>query len=229
MKKYILLFLLFLTTIVNAQITEPLSSDRPGQALSTNVVGKNVFQIQPGVDFFSSSAFFVPNSYFRYGVSDKLELNFNFAYNTGGGFSEISGFNLGTRISLSGNESSFSSAIQVSAILPVDKLNFGSQVVYTIASSLSKNLGWTVNLGANFDENFNATGLYVFNLSYSLSNKTGVFIEPFGTFSNGTNLAFDTGFYYLINNNFQLDILFGDNQGFFFGAGATVRFLPKNN
>lgn len=227
MKKFILIFSLLFAIQFNAQTGESLSSDRPGQALSSSVVGKNVFQIQAGIDYFKNADVYLPNSYFRYGISDKVEINSGLAYFLGDGKNNLAGFNLGTRISLSKKESNISSAIQISATLPVENLNFGTQAIYTIAGNFTDNLGWTANIGANFDEDFKATGLYVFNLSYSISDKIGIFLEPFGTFGNGSSFAFDTGFYYLVNNDFQLDFLIGDNNGLFLGLGATIRFLPK--
>ena len=227
MKKILFGILILSTTIVSAQFTEILSSDRPGQALSTNVVGKNVFQIQPGIDYFKNSKTYLPNSYFRYGISNRVELNYGLAIVTGNSFTQIAGFSIGTRISLSEKASNVTSALQISANLPVENLEFGTQVIYTMGGNFTKNLGWTTNFGANFDDNFNTTGVYVFNLSYSISEKIGIFVEPFGTFINNSNLAFDTGFYYLANNNFQLDFSLGDNQGLFFGLGATFRILPK--
>ncbi len=227
MKKLLLSILILSSTIAGAQVSESLSSDRPGQALSTNVVGNKVFQIQPGIDYFKNSSTYLPNSYFRYGISDRVELNSGLAYAFGNGKIKLAGFNFGTRISLNKKENSISSALQVSINIPVENLNFGTQAIYTIAGSFSDKLGWTANLGANFDKDFNASGFYVFNLSYSISEKTGIFFEPFGTLGNASDFAFDTGFYYLVNNNFQLDFLVGDNSGLFLGFGATIRILPK--
>lgn len=227
MKKVFLLITLLSSIFVFSQQNEVLSSDRPGQALSTNIVGNKVFQVQPGVDFFSSGAFFVPNSYFRYGISDKVELNANFAYSTGGGFSEISGFDLGTRIAFNKNNDKVPSALQISVTAPIDNLEFGSQVVYTLGINLTNKIAFTGNLGVNFNNDFDATGLYIANFSYTISKNLGLFVESFRSAASNSNFAFDSGFYYLINNDFQLDLFAGDNNGFFLSLGATIRILPK--
>ncbi len=216
-----------ITSATFAQNESSLSSDRPGQALSSNLVGNTVFQIQPGVDFLNTSDVFLLNSYFRYGISNSVELNSGIAYTAQNGNNQLSTFSLGSRIRLNKVESRFSSALQLSLNLPIDNIEFGSQVIYTLSSNFTEKLSWTVNLGANFDENFTTTGLYVFNITYAIHENFGVFLESFGQIDNALSLSFDTGFYYLVHNNFQLDFQIGDNDGLFLGAGFTYRFLPK--
>lgn len=227
MKNILLILCLFFLSKINAQINESLSSDRPGQAISTSIVGKNVFQIQPGIDYFNKPEVFLPNSYFRFGLSDKIELNSGLIYSLNNGVNNLESFTLGTRIRLNKIESKTTSAVQVSFNLPLDNLEFSTQAIYTISSNFSDKLSWTANLGATFDKDFEATGLYVLNLTHAINDVFGFFLESFGQLSNNSNLAFDTGMYYLVNNNFQLDFLIGDNEGLFFGTGFTYRFLPK--
>ena len=227
MKHSLVILFLLITSAIFAQNKSSLSSDRPGQALSPNLVGNAVFQIQPGVDFLNSSDVFLLNSYFRYGISNSMELNSGIAYTAQNGNNKLSAFSLGSRIRLNKVESQFTSALQLSLNLPVDNLEFGSQAIYILSANFTEKLSWTANLGANFDENFDAIGLYVFNITYAYNENFGIFVEPFGQFDNALSLSFDTGFYYLVHNNFQLDFQIGDNEGLFLGAGFTYRFLPK--
>ena len=228
MKKLLFIALVLITTIASAQYTESLTSDRPGQALSTGTVGKNVFQIQAGVDYFDSSAQFYPSSYFRYGLSEGFELNSGFILSGNNFGNELEVFTIGARFHLNKNRSKFQSSLQLS--YDFGGINNGTHVAYILGSSLSENLSYTVNLGIDFDRDFAFNnGIYIFNLSYAFNSKMGIFIEPFGTFLNDSfQFNLDSGFYYLLNNNLQLDVLIGESNGFFLGAGVTWRIPPKN-
>lgn len=227
MKKIIFLILLFSVSITNAQFSETLSSDRPGQALSVNTVGKNVFQIQAGFDYFESSTFFYPGSFFRYGLSEKFELNSGFILSSDNFGNDLASFTIGARLLLSDIESDIKSSLQLSHDFGAENKN--SQLTYILGGSFSDNFGYTVNLGVNVDDSFSLnTGIYVFNFSYVINEKIGVFVEPFGTFlKNSTQLNIDTGFYYLVNNNIQLDFQLGENDGLFLGTGVTWRIPFK--
>ncbi|MFK8059709.1 MAG: transporter [Polaribacter sp.] len=226
--KKVLLCAFFLTTIFShAQFTEILSSDKPGQALSGSVVGKNVFQIQAGIDYFESVSDFFPSSYFRYGLSEKIELNSNFLFSGENFGKELASFTLGARFRLNNIESNIQSSLQIS----YDFKNQGSntQIIYILADSFSEKLAYNINIGLNLEDGFSLNnGIYVFNLSYAINDKIGVFLEPFGTFLRSTfQFNIDSGVYYLLNNNLQLDTLIGENNGLFVGAGVTWRLPSK--
>ena len=103
------------------------------------------------------------------------------------------------------------------------------KLVYILGSSFNEKLSYTANLGINFTDNLSlANTFYVFNITYSINNKIGLFAENFGAlFTSNYQFNYDTGVYYLLNNNFQLDTVIGDNNGFFIGAGFTWRVQPK--
>lgn len=228
MKNLLFFFLLFFTLKnINAQYTETLTSDRPGQAFSVNTVGRNVFQVQAGVDYFDSSTYFYPSSFFRFGISEKLELNSGFIVSSNNLKNDLESFTIGARFLFSNIDSHLKSSIQFS--YDVGAQNQNSQFTYILGGAFSDNFGYTLNLGINFDEKFSLnTGIYVFNFSYSFNDKIGFFIEPFGTFLNkGFQVNFDTGLYYIINNNLQLDAQIGANEGFFVGTGVTWRIPIK--
>ena len=226
--KKILIFICFITCCkIFSQASEVLSSDRPGQALSVATVGNNVFQLQPGVDFSNHFNSIFLNSYFRYGISNRIELNANLGLITGNLFSNDFVLNIGSRINASKRDSKIATTLQVTAQIPTSSSNFGLQSVSIFSINFTDNLSFTTNLGADFDENFNISGLYVFNFTHSILENLGAFIEVFGTSNENSRFAFDTGLYYLVNNNFQLDALIGDNNGLFFGVGATLRMLPN--
>lgn len=224
MKKLVFLVFIFVASVANAQFTETLSSDRPGQALSVNTVGKNVFQIQAGFDFPLNNISFTPSSYFRYGLSERLELNSGILFSDS---DDVRSLTIGARYSLTKNNSSTSSSIQASYDIGGDEKN--TQVVYIFSSNFNDKLSYTANLGFNVNEDFgDLSGLYVFNLSYAINTKVGVFAETFGTFLNsGFELNLDTGVYYLLNNNLQLDALLGYNNDLFASIGVTWRLPSK--
>lgn len=227
MKKLLFSFLVLSTTIVSAQFTETVSSDRPGQALSSSTVGKKIFQIQAGIDFFESSSDFYPSSYFRYGFSEKFEINSGFILSGNKFGNDLESFTIGARYVLNGNTSKLKSSLQLS--YDFGATNKNTQLTYILGSSFSENFSYTINLGVNFNEDLALNnGIYIFNLSYAFNEKMGVFLEPFGTFLRDSfQFNMDTGFYYLLNNNLQLDVQIGDNNGLFIGTGVTWRIPPK--
>jgi hypothetical protein len=191
-------------------------------------VGKQVFQIEAGIDFFDSSSDFYPSSYFRYGLSERFELNSGFVISGQRFGNDLESFTIGARYVLNSNsEAKFKSSLQLS--YDIGATYDYSQLTYILGSSFSDKLSYRVNLGINLDRDlgFN-NGVYALNLSYAFNQKTGIFIEPFGTFFgigflNSSQFNIDSGFYYLLNNNLQLDMLIGDNDGVFAGAGVTWR------
>ena len=223
MKKVLFIALVLTATMTSAQYTTYLTSDRPGQALSSSTVGKKVFQIQAGIDFTSE---FYPNSYFRYGFSERFEVNSGFVLSGDSFGNDLESFTVGARYNLSKKDNKVQSSLQLSHDLGSTISN--TQLIYILSSSLEK-LGYTVNLGLNLNDNFGFdNGVYIFNLSYAFNDKVGVFAETYGTFLNDSfQMNLDTGVYYLLNNNLQLDVLIGRNEGFFAGAGVTWRVLPQ--
>ena len=233
MKKVLFSILILSTTIASAQFTEKLTTDRLGQALSSSTVGEKVFQIEAGIGFFDSSSDFYPSSYFRYGISERFELNSGFVISGQQFGNDLESFTIGARYVLNSNsEAKFKSSLQFSYDIGATSKN--SQLTYILGSSFSDKLSYRVNLGINFNSDFATNNaIYAFNLSYAFNDKTGVFVEPFGTFLgtgflNSSQFNIDSGFYYLLNNNLQLDALIGENDGVFVGAGVTWRIPPKN-
>ena len=227
MKRLLVLILLLNFSFVKAQNQEILSSDRPGQALSSSVVGNHVFQIQTGIDFSNENSIFLPSSYFRYGLSERFEINSGFIF-SGSNFAEnLSSLSIGARYLVSNSNNKMQSSFQFSYDFKAEE-NIG-QLVYILGSSFNEKLSYTANLGINFTDNLSlANTFYVFNVTYSINNKIGLFAENFGAlFTSNYQFNFDTGVYYLLNNNFQLDTVIGDNDGFFIGAGFTWRVQPK--
>ncbi len=215
----ILIFLLGLLKL-SAQYSETIDSGRPGQAIGANTIGKNVFQIEAGMDY--SSKVFITNSFFRYAISDRFEVNSGITYN----FSDknISAFSVGTRINLY-DADDFPIGVQVSYNIPIENLPNSASVVFATSKSLTDKLNLGLNLGTTISKNTNA--LYVVNLSYSVNDKIGIFVEPYGTISNNFEMNFDTGISYLLNKNLKLDFLtsygLNNENGLLLSLGGSWR------
>ncbi len=215
----ILMFILGLLKI-SAQYSETIDSGRPGQAIGADTAGKNVFQIEAGMDY--SSKVFVPNSFFRYAISDRFEVNSGFGYNISD--KNISAFSVGTRINLYKSDD-FPIGVQISYNIPIENLPSSTSVVFATSKSFTDKLDLGLNLGTTISKNTNV--LYVVNLSYSVNDKIGIFIEPYGTISNNFELNFDTGISYLLNKNLKLDFLTGyglnNENGLLLSLGVSWR------
>ncbi len=222
MKRSILIVLFFLGVKLFAQYSETIYAGRPGQAMGVKTIGKNVFQIESGIDYFGKK--FISNTTFRYGFLEKFEVNSGIAYN----FSDknISAFSVGTRINLY-NADDFPVCVQVSYNIPIENLQSSGYVVFATSKSLTDKLDLGLNLGTTISENINANALYIINLSYSVNDKIGVFIESYGTISNNFEMNFDTGISYLLNNDLQLDFFTGyglnNKNGLLLSLGVSWR------
>ena len=84
------------------------------------------------------------------------------------------------------------------------------------------------NIGYNKYENYD--GQFIYSLSYSKSlGSFGVFFEIFGDeTTENSNLNFDSGIIYLIDNNKQLDLSVGrgiNNDLFYLSLGVSINIF----
>ena len=84
----LILFFVPVTTLL-AQFSETIVSDRPGQSNSPYTVGKMVLQLQTGAQFEGGSAdnyernIFSMPVFFRFGITDKIEVQTLWGYQNG--------------------------------------------------------------------------------------------------------------------------------------------------
>lgn len=259
MKRIITILLVLVGVAAHSQYNETIRSGRPGQAIGPYTVGKGVFQVQAGAEYYHNTKdesddkenIINPNAVLRYAISDHFEINTGVGYEfkneklvSGSIDSDyLSSLSLGTRINLNDGENGWPAmGIQVSAKFPIDKEKNSPKIdgiapkaVFIVSQSLTDKLGLTVNFGSDYDfDTFNPTWKYVLNLSYSINDKVGVFVEPYGAFTGAEDHAikFDAGVSYLVNNDLQLDLLggYGDNHGmqeYMVGAGISWRILTR--
>ncbi len=235
------LYFAFFVLFTNVVLAQQINTDRPDQTESSLVVPLHSFQIEAGI--LSQQAYgiqqqLLPSVLWRYGIHKSFELrlvtqfesyDFKSFTNKQTGLGDLQ---IGTKIQLYQKEGAKTSIAFLShAVLPTAKDAISIQKLGTInklsiAHDLSKNTSIGYNLGYDY---FGVDkGNFTYSIAYgiSLSDKLGMYIEPFGTFENfETHIAnFDTGFTYLVNDHFQLDISYGTGLNYgmnYFSTGFS--------
>jgi len=238
-----------------AQYSETLRSDRPGQSNSPYTAGKKILQIQSGLQFeganlsndfgdykFSNFAF---PAYFRYGVTEKFEVNLGIGYRKvrlkedGETASKSSGIDLATvalrfnvfeeteKIPALGFEFTYKTKVLSEDFKP----DYPSGKFNLMASKgFGEKFSITSNLGADFGGFVGPPdGFYTLSLGLAVDEHLGVFFENYGSFSGDYfDSYFDFGGAYLLSNDLQLDLFggFGYNDDaftWFVSGGVSYR------
>lgn len=201
----VLLILLFTTSVALSQRQETIDSDRPGQSLSPHTVGKNVLQVQSGIDYSSNSdnPLYTYNiigneTNIRYGLSKIFEINGTIGYrvyNTDYTDDRIEDrsqhgaelLRIGTRVNLLDHDG-LTPAIAVSAevIIPFETdvynfIDYGFRGMVILKQPITDDLALTGNIGI-FDNPAVPVFFYPYtlNASYSFSNDFSAFVEVYG-------------------------------------------------
>ncbi|MCB0802457.1 MAG: transporter [Flavobacteriales bacterium] len=221
----LLLILILCPSLSFAQFSETINSDRPGQANGASTLGKNVFQIQSGYNLntvkngFSDMQNTNINNFFRFGLLERVELSalVNYASVKTKGLqseSSLSDFNdlqLGARFFLVENKGIIPAlAVQSSVLFKLPNSLFprekmGSNTIVATTNQISEWLSFNSNWIFLQEGNAPLHTSYVANISFTISERIGTFIEMYGAISNYFTTSFDAGFSYLINNDFQID------------------------
>lgn len=259
MKKTALLIinLLCLSGMVRGQFYETVRSGRPGQSIGASTVGKDIFQIQSGVDYFGyentnakiSGNGYLTNAALRYGLTDRFEIGGFLEYRTESitdssfsasreGFSNVL---IGLRHQIStGNGLAPSVGFQFRLRLPVGSsyyrtANLAPSFIFVTSQQWSR-FTLITNLGGSWNgSNATPTGLYTVNFSCAFTSTFGAFIESYGSLTSGFfESRFDTGVAWLVTNNLQVDFLggLGSNRGlndYFVSTGFSWRTNRKED
>jgi len=238
------------------QYWETIRSGRPGQSIGPFTVGKNILQIQSGMDVFGfenntanvKGDGFLNNTVVRYGIGERFEISaladFRFeTINSGGTETDLSGlaaFDVGGRYHIySGQDLVPSVGFQLRFRLPVLSEDYkiddvAPRFVIITNQQLSETFTLFTNWGASWNGvNSTATGFYTINLAFPISGKLGGFIENYGSITDGNfDSRFDAGLAFLVNNDLQLDLLGGPgrNDGvkdYFISVGVSWRTKRK--
>lgn len=225
---YLTIFLSFLFLI--SLRGQSIITDRPDQTESSVAVGKNRFQIETGIlaEFTGEEGesfldLFLPTTLFRIGVLDGLELRVVQEVQLARdqtkdlGIGGIGDLQLGFKVELFNKESSGTEIGFMShVIMPTgsEKLStdqWGMVNKLLISHELSDRWSVGYNLGYDFFEIDKGDLTYSLALGYGLSDKIGLYVEPYGAIVNFDDLVanFDAGFTYLANDRLQYDFSFG--------------------
>jgi hypothetical protein len=240
------------------QSPPPISTDRPTESVSPGTVPRGLFQFETGwkLDNDGDGAEEVhtqsfPDLLFRYGITGRFETRvtmagFNvksFADPAAGqreaGFTDVS---LGVKGSLLAEEGWRPAlGLLVDVSVPVGEQGFSNEyvipkVLLLASNTLSDRLGLTYNVGPKFvtlDDEAGARRTvvdldYVAALSSTLTPKTTVFGEFWGTFALHDTAddrhSFQAGFIGRLTNNTQLDVRAG--VGLVEGAAPKPKGTP---
>lgn len=242
----------------SAQFNETIRTGRPGQAIGAFTTGKGIFQVQSGIDYFGAknSALnwktdgYLNNTVMRLGLTELFEISALVEYRTETitnsetnektELSGLSALDFGMRYHIfSGKGFVPNIGFQIRMRLPVLSNDYeindmAPRFIIVTSQRLSETFTLITNLGASWNgNNSSPTGTYVFNLSFPFNDKFGAFVETYGGLHQGIlSSSFDTGFAYLISNDFQLDLYggYGSNRGvkdYFISLGISVRTKHK--
>ena len=242
-KKINTLLLFFAIGTISAQ---QIITDRPDQTESSSTIPLKSLQIEAGALFQrggGAQANAYPSVLWRYGVTEKFELRLltqfetNKSLNSSLKYNGISDLQIGTKIQLFKKENVNTEIAFLShLILPTAKRELTNDKVGTInklsiSHALSEKIGIGYNVGYDYFGNGSGNLTYSVAIGVSLSDTIGFYVEPYGEFTEfESHLAsFDTGFTYLLKNNFQLDISYGTGLNYgmnYFSTGFSWNINP---
>lgn len=234
-----------------AQFNEMIRTGRPGQAIGASTVGHGIFQVQSGLDYFSSKVNapnyregFLDDTVMRFGLTEPFEISDlvtcrtetisenDFKRSANG----LSALDVGMRYHIyTGKGTIPNIGFQFRTRLPVlaDEYqikDLAPRFIVVTSHKISKTFTFITNWGAAWNGN-NSTprGTHVVNLSFPFNDTFGAFFETFGGLQQeSSTINFDTGFAWLIANDLQLDVYsgYGKNyvvQDYFISLGVSWR------
>tara|TARA_B100001287_G_scaffold136545_1_gene114895 strand:- start:115 stop:843 length:729 start_codon:yes stop_codon:yes gene_type:complete len=231
-----------ITLILSFTIFSQISTDRPDQTEGTFVLDKGIAQIESGWTFDTDLGSL--NTLLRIGTFNGIELRINTNIISGtedmsGLFPELSNLEVGAKFNLL-NKTSSSTKVSLLTHLALGVGDYNNEGILSrllFSHDLSESVQLAYNLGYNkyFENNIevNSTGIFVYSLVLSKSfGPVGTFIEVFGNNgSNQTQSNWDLGLTYLIKDNLQADISYGNginNDLSYLSIGAAWNFSTKS-
>ena len=226
----IFLFLLFNYSLVFSQIT----TDRPDQTESAVVLSTGQIQVESGISIENSQSNI--NTLFRIGIIEGIEIriNSNYLINDELSFmkkSSFSDFEVGAKFRIFDKTSNNTKVAFLSQLSIPTAIEVFSNNVYGILSRLnvSHDLNNESQIGYNLGYNKfkKMDGQFIYTIVYGRSlDSFGIFFEIFGDDSkNSSNINFDSGITYLLDNNKQIDLSIGkgiNNDMFFISGGISI-------
>ena len=229
--KILFLFLIFQSSTIYSQII----SDRPSQTDSPLVIDKGYIQIETGISVEEIQSDI--NSLVRIGVFDGFELriNSNYIINDEISFQKKSSFNdfeIGSKFRILENDEkntnigflTYLSIPTAPEVFSYNEYGFINKLLFSHNMTSDSEIGY--NIGYNKFANYD--GLFTYSLIYGKSlGSFSTFFELFGnSSSNNSNLNFDSGLTYIVDNDRQFDLSIGkglNNDLFFVNLGFSFR------
>ena len=226
----IFLFLLFNYSLVFSQIT----TDRPDQTESAVVLSSGQIQVESGILIENSQSNI--NTLFRIGIIEGIEIriNSNYLINDKLSFmkkSSFSDFEVGAKFRVFDKTSNNTKVAFLTHLSIPTAIEVFSNNVYGLLSRLnvSHDLNNESQIGYNLGYNKfkKMDGQFIYTIVYGRSlDSFGIFFEIFGDDSkNSSNINFDSGITYLLDNKKQLDLSIGkgiNNDMFYISGGISI-------
>jgi hypothetical protein len=228
-------FIFFLFIAFNSSnVLSQISTDRPDQTESAVVLSKGQIQIESGILFEESQSNI--NTLFRIGIIEGIEIriNSNYLINDELSFmkkSSFSDFEVGAKFRIFDKNQNNTKVAFLSHLSIPSAIEVFSNNVYGLLSRLnvSHDLNNESQIGYNLGYNKfkKIDGQFVYTIVYGRSlDSFGIFFEIFGDDSkNSSNINFDSGITYLLDNKKQLDLSIGkgiNNDMFFISGGISI-------
>lgn len=231
-----------------AKSQDVIFTDRPNVTDAVAVLNQGTFQIEAGYSITDGSAGLyeitsktTPNLSLKYGLTDRIELRVltNYRIQERPGFEDINGLDpitISPKFAL----------LEQDGIIPKTTLtlaftfpNTGKKEFQVIDFNYSfrglfeyqiQSITWTNSLGMDFIDNDENVLAYTTVLGTPITEKLGVFVELYGYENDGNSSQnLDAGLTYLVNNDLQIDFIYGFdlNSDFDFynlGFGLAYKF-----
>jgi len=219
--------------------SQNIITDRPDQTESSSAIGKGDIQIETGIllgfsgeeGSLSERQILAPTTLFRLGVVKGLELRvvnqFESVRVNGTTVDGISDWEVGVKVQLLQNENvNTEIALLSHLVVPtgssgLSNEDFGTVNKLCLSHEINEQLGLGYNLGYNYFGTGKGDLTYSLALGISLSDKAGVYIEPYGELAefDDFSLNVDAGVTYFLKENLQADLSFGT------GINYTMNYL----
>ena len=230
--KLLLTFIFF--SICFSSLYSQLTSERPDQTESSLVLSKGHVQIETGISIEDSESNI--NTLFRIGIIDGIEMRLNSNYLINDDISNLkkssfSDFEVGAKFKILDKDNNrikigFLTHLSVPTAPEIFSYNeYGLLSRLLVSHDIKNDSQIAYNIGYNKYNNYD--GQFIYTLVYGKSlGSFGVFFEIFGEeSSNNSNLNFDSGITYLVDNDKQLDLSIGrglNSDMFYISAGFSI-------
>lgn len=229
-----LLFTLIITSMSFSTVFSQLTTDRPDQTESSVVLSQGHIQIETGISLQDSQSEI--NTLFRIGIINGVEIRINSNYLINDDISALkkssfSDFEIGAKFKILDEDNNrikigFLTHLSVPTAPEIFSYNeYGLLSRLLVSHDIKNDSQIGYNIGYNKYNNYD--GQFIYTLVYGKSlGSFGVFFEIFGEeSSNNSNLNFDSGITYLVDNDKQLDLSIGrglNSDMFYISAGFSI-------